>query len=56
MNKQKPKLLDQLIGVIRLKPYSLKTEKTYIHWVHRFTFFIIGGILKKWELLRFSHF
>ena len=39
MNKQKPKLLDQLSGVMRLKHYSLKTEKSYVHWVRRFIFF-----------------
>ena len=40
MNKQKPKLLDQLSGVMRLKShYSLKTEKSYIHWGRRFILF-----------------
>ncbi len=40
MNKRKPKLLDQLSGVLRLKSrYSLKTEKSYVHWVRRFIFF-----------------
>jgi len=39
MNKQKPKLLDQLRGVMCLKNYSLKTEKSYVHCVLRFIFF-----------------
>ena len=39
MNKQKPKLLDQLSGVMRLKHYSLKTEKSYVHWGRRFILF-----------------
>jgi site-specific recombinase XerD len=39
MNKQKPKLLTQLSEVIRLKHYSLKTEKSYIHWCRRFIIF-----------------
>ena len=39
MNKQKPKLLVQLRGAIRLKHYLLKTEKSYVHWVRRFIFF-----------------
>ncbi len=39
MNKRKPKLLDQLSGVMHLKHYSLKIEKSYVHWVRRFIFF-----------------
>ena len=39
MNKQKPKLLVQLSGIMRLKHYSLKTEKSYVHWGHRFILF-----------------
>ena len=37
--KQKPKLLTHLSEVIRLKHYSLKTEKSYIHWCRRFILF-----------------
>ena len=33
MNKHKPKLLDQVRQTIRLKHYSLKTEKSYVNWV-----------------------
>ena len=39
MSKQQPKLLDQLSGVMRMKNYSLKTEKSYVRWVRRFIFF-----------------
>lgn len=39
MNKSKPKLLDQLCEALRLKHYSLRTEKTYVHWVRRFILF-----------------
>ena len=39
MNKQKPKLLDQLSETMRVKRYSLKTEKSYLHWVRRFIYF-----------------
>jgi len=37
--KNKPKLLDQLRHTMRLKHYSLKTEKSYVNWVRRFIFF-----------------
>ena len=39
MNKLKPKLLDQLSETIRMKHYSMKTEKSYVHWVRRFIYF-----------------
>lgn len=32
----KPRLLDQMREVIRVKHYSLRTEKTYIGWVKHF--------------------
>jgi len=35
----KPKLLDQLRKTLRLKHYSLKTEKSYVNWVRRFILF-----------------
>jgi hypothetical protein len=31
----KPKLLDQLREVIRLKHYSIRTEESYVGWVRR---------------------
>ena len=34
-----PKLLDQVRQRIRLKNYSLATEKTYTHWIKRYIFF-----------------
>ena len=39
MYKDKPKLLDQLREAFRLKNYSLKTEKSYVHWGHQFILF-----------------
>lgn len=35
----KPKLLDQVREVIRLKHFSIRTEETYIHWIKRFIIF-----------------
>ena len=32
----KPKLLDQVRDVIRRKHFSLRTERTYCHWIRRF--------------------
>ena len=37
--KPGPKLLDQLRTVLRVKHYSYRTEKSYVHWVRRFIFF-----------------
>ena len=39
MDKNKPKLLDQIRNSLRVKHYSYKTEKSYISWVLRFIFF-----------------
>ena len=36
---QPPRLLDQLRQAIRLKHYSLKTEKSYVHYVRNFILF-----------------
>ena len=36
---QKPKLLDQVRHTIRLKNYSYRTEKAYVHWIKRYIFF-----------------
>ena len=35
----KPKLLDQVRDVVRLKHYSMSTEKTYVGWIKRFILF-----------------
>jgi Phage integrase, N-terminal SAM-like domain len=32
----KPKLLDQVRGVIRRKQYSIRTEQSYVDWIKRF--------------------
>ena len=36
---RKPKLLDQVHEAIRIRHYSYRTEKAYIHWLKRFIFF-----------------
>ena len=35
----KPKLLDQVRDVVRLKHYSMSTERTYVGWIKRFILF-----------------
>jgi integron integrase len=35
----KPRLLDQVRGVIRCKHYSIRTEQTYIDWIKRYIYF-----------------
>ena len=35
---QQPRLLDRMRAAIRVKHYSLSTERTYIHWVRRFIY------------------
>ena len=36
---QKPRLLDQVRDVCRVRHYSPRTEKTYIQWIKRYIFF-----------------
>ncbi len=36
---QKPRLLDQIREAIRIRHYSLRTEKAYVQWTKRFIFF-----------------
>jgi integron integrase len=38
-SERPPKLLDQVRAAIRTKHYSLRTEKTYVHWIKRFIVF-----------------
>ena len=38
-DSHKPKLLDQVRHVLRIRHYSYQTEKTYVHWIKRFIFF-----------------
>ena len=35
-DKPKKKLLNRVRGVIRLKHYSLRSERTYCDWIERF--------------------
>lgn len=37
--KLKPKLLDEVRRVIRLKHYSIRTEQSYIQWIRQYIFF-----------------
>lgn len=39
MEKPPKKLLDQVSDTLRVKHYSLRTEKTYIDWIRRYIFF-----------------
>ena len=34
-----PKLLDQVVAIIRLKHYSERTAQTYVHWIKRYILF-----------------
>lgn len=35
----KPKLLDQVRELIRLKHYSIRTEEAYVRWIKKYIFF-----------------
>ena len=37
--ESKPKLLDQMRQVLRLKHLSIRTEKAYVQWAKRFILF-----------------
>ena len=37
--KEKPKLLDEVRQVMRLKHYSYRNEQTYCEWIKRFLLF-----------------
>jgi len=39
MPKQPPKLLERVSESIRLKPYSIRTEQTYVDWIKRYILF-----------------
>ncbi len=34
-----PKLIDRMRQIMRIKHYSLRTEKSYVHWVRRYIFY-----------------
>ena len=36
----KPNLLDQVRDAIRTKPYSIKTEEVYVHWIQGVRYFM----------------
>ena len=39
MNRQEPRLLDQLRNVLRRRHYSIRTEEAYVAWVRRYVLF-----------------
>ena len=47
----KPKLLDQVRQIIRIKHYSLRTEESYVNWI-KSLFFMIRNNPLKWEKKR----
>ena len=36
---RKPKLLDRVRDLLRVKHYSIRTEQSYVDWIKRFIFF-----------------
>lgn len=38
-NSHPPKLLEQVVSRLRVKHYSLRTEKSYVDWIKRFIWF-----------------
>ena len=39
MNTKQPNLIEQVRNVIRVKHYTLNTEKAYLPWIKRFILF-----------------
>ena len=54
--ENKPKLLDQVRNVIRIKHYSIRTEQAYIDWIKRFIIYMANGILEKWPKRKSPNF
>lgn len=50
------KLLEQVRDKIRLKQYSINTEKTYVHWIYRYIIFHKKNTQKIWVKLKSKHF
>ena len=48
-NDKKPKYLDQVRQVIRIKHYSMRTEESYISWIKRFIFYHDTNAKYEWE-------
>jgi hypothetical protein len=46
---EKPRLIQQVSNPIRLKHYSLKTEKSYIRWIKRYIKFNNYTALDFWH-------
>ena len=56
MSSPQLKLLDRVRNRIRVKGYSIRTEKTYASWIKRFILFHGKRILKKWESRKSKRF
>lgn len=41
---------------MRKKGYALKTEKTCLHWIKRFIYFIRSVIRRRWAVKRLGKF
>lgn len=52
----KPRLLDQMRDRIRLKHYSIRTERVYCEWVKRFIRFHQYRHPRRWALKRLRLF
>jgi len=39
MEKPSKKLIDQVREAIRLRPYSIRTEQSYVSWIKRYIIF-----------------
>ena len=44
-----PRFIHRVQRDMRDKGYAYQTEKTYIHWIKRFIFFIKGSTPQPWE-------
>jgi phage-related protein len=49
-------LLNQVRAAIRLRHYSIRTEKTYVDWIKRFIYVHAGNTRSTWVKPRSSRF
>lgn len=40
--------LNQMRAAIRVRHYSIRTEKAYVDWIKRFIRFTVNGIQRNW--------
>ena len=48
VSEKKPKLLDRVRSDLRVKRYSIRTEKAYVDWIRRFILFHGKRLPTKW--------